>query len=353
MLSIPRRALTAVLLGGAVITPAIGAAGCTPAAVLGLRPGRVAGPVQVTLAIPAAALQLSAGQPALERVRVTLVKDAHVLTREQSLLAPPAQDEALFSFTFQQVYEGRWRVAGELVDAEGDTVYAGSATLYVARGQTSTVRLVLAACPAILRVNVDLTDYARESNVTAAGVRLKGSDSTTLRSARPSGALSWSFERERPAGTFDVQVLLYQQEGTLEFSSDWREGVALLPGKATGVTWRPGTGTAIVVGEVDLVPSPPSAVACRGLAAERQLEVAWTAPAEPDLAGYRVYLRPPGSTLRLKAEVGAGETQALLSDPDLPWETGGSAYVGVTAVDLAGQESLHAPVECTIPAPGA
>lgn len=340
---------------GLVATVGLGLAvvvsGCTPARLLGWEPGpgRPAGPVSVALTMPRSALDPTPGQPPPALVRVSLVKDARVLTQEQPVGGESGPADPAFTFSFERVYEGRWDVAGELVDAERDTIYAGSTRLYVSAGQTATVSLRLVARPATLRVQVDLTGYDRESLVTAAGVQLRGTAAATLRASRPGRELVWRFDRERPAGTYDVQLLLYQEDGTVEYSNEHR-GLVLLPGKVIPLSWRPEAGGAIVIGEVDWVPQPPAGVQCRALPQEQQLEVTWGAPAEEDLSGFRVYLRPPDGMLRLAAEVGAGAAQALVSDRDLPWGPGGSVYVGVTAVDLAGQESLHAPAECLIPA---
>lgn len=327
---------------------AVAAAGCTPARILGLQPSRPAGPLAVTLSVPLSAFTVAPGQAPPALVRVILVKDARVLTQEQPVEGLSGEGDPVYTFSFDRVYEGRWDVAGELVDTEGDTIYAGSTRLYVTAGETATVRLRLVARAATLRVQIDLTGYDRESLVTAAGVNLKGSVTATLRSSRPGQELIWQFDRERVAGTYDVQLLLYQQDGTVEFSKEY-QGVVLLPGKTTRLSWRPEAGGAIVIGEVDWAPGAPTILQCRALPQERQLEVTWAAPDDGDLAGFRIYVRPPEGSLRLRAEVGAGATQALVSDQDLPWGTGGSAYVGVTAVDLAGQESLHAPAECLIP----
>ena len=336
------------LVGAFWLGLALAVAGCTPARILGLHPGRPAGPLAVALSVPVSAFSPAAGQPAPALVRVSLVKDSRVLTQEQAVGDAPGGGDRVFTFSFERVYEGRWEVAGELIDAEGDAIYAGSTRLYVAAGQTATVNLRLVARPATLRVKIDLTGYDRANLVTAAGVYLSGSHSTTLRSSRPGQEPVWQFDRERTAGTYDVRLLLYQEDGTVEFSNEY-QGVVLLPGKVTALSWRPDAGGAIIIGEVDWAPAAPTGVTCRALPQEERLEVTWVAPAEDDLAGFRVYVRPPEGTLRLRAEAGAGATLALVEEPDLPWESGGSAYVGVTAVDLAGQESMHAPAECLIP----
>ncbi|HEY8498864.1 MAG TPA: fibronectin type III domain-containing protein [Limnochordales bacterium] len=340
-----RRGLGLALWLGA----AVAAAGCTPARILGLYPERPAGPVTVALTVPAAAFEPAAVPSPPSRLRVSLVKDARLLVQEQEVPSPAGGD-AVATFSFQTVYEGRWEVAGELLDAEGDAIYAGATRLYVAAGETAEARLRLVARPALLRTRIDLTGYDREALVTAAGVNLKGSATASLRASRPGRELVWEFDRQRTAGTYDLQVVLYQEDGTVEYSREY-QGVVLWPGKTTAVSWRPAAGSAVVVGEVDWVPAAPSGVRCRALPDQEALEVSWDAPGDRDLAGYRVYVRPPEGQLRLRAEVAAGTLQATVGDPDLPWLQGGTAYVGVAAVDLAGQESLHAPASCAIPAP--
>jgi len=66
-----------------------------------------------------------------------------------------------------------------------------------------------------------------------------------------------------------------------------------------------------------------------------QVELIWTANAEPDLAGYKVYRRDDGGPPRRIS-------QALVSTPifhDSSVELGHTYAYEVTAVDLAGNES--------------
>lgn len=337
------------LAAPALLALAVVLSGCWPARILGLRPERAAGPVAVSLAVPASAFETGPGQSPPATLRVSLVKDARLMVQERPLQAPEG-DEAVATFVFDQVYEGRWEVAGELLDAEGDAVYAGATRLYVTAGETATVRLTLAARPALLRTQIDLSGYDRQALVTAAGVHLKGPSTAYLKASRPGRDLVWSFDRERQPGTYDLRLVLYQDGGAIEYSREYT-GVVLLPGKTTALRWRPATGGAIVIGEIDWVPAAPGDVTCQVLPSEAALRVAWSPPPDPDVAGYRVYLRPPESSLRLAEEVTAGASQVTLADPTLPWRAGGAVYVGVTAVDLAGQESLHAPGWCEIPGP--
>lgn len=335
-----------ILSAMACIGLAAGAAGCTPARILGLHPARPAGPIAVAIGVPSQALEPAPGQAPPALVRVSLVKDAHVLVQERPVASGPAPGDPTFAFTFERVYEGRWEVAGELVDAEGDVTYSGSVRLYVAPGQATTVDLRLAARPATLRVRIDLSGYDRAAAVSAAGVKLAASTTAYLRESRPGTALAWEFDRQRAAGTYDLQVLLYDPEGCVEFSSE-RTTVALWPGKVTAVEWRPAAGgPVVIVGFVDWIPGAPAGVTCTPLPQERQVEVSWQPPADADLAGYRLYLRPPDGFLRLKQELPPGTTRARLADAELPWETGGTAHVAVGAVDLAGQAGLLAEAEC-------
>lgn len=337
------------LAATALLALAVALAGCSPARILGLRAERAAGPLTVSLAVPASAFEIGPGQSPPAILRVSLVKDSRLMVQEKGLQAPQG-DEAVATFVFDQVYEGRWEVAGELLDGEGDAIYAGATRLYVTAGETATVRLTLSARPALLRTEIDLSGYDREALVTAAGVHLKGPSNAYLKASRPGRDLVWSFDRERAPGTYDLRLVLYQEGGGIEYSQEYA-GIVLLPGKTTTLHWRPATGGAIVIGDIDWVPAAPGHVTCQVLHSEAAVLIAWSPPPDPDVAGYRVYLRPPEDFLRLEAEVTAGTSQVTLTDTALPWQSGGTVYVGVTAVDLAGQESLHAPAWCVIPAP--
>lgn len=325
-------------------------AGCRTWSVLPPPQAAQAGPLRIGVVVPAEATVDSRTQASLQVVRVTLAKDAYAFVQEQPLASTCPAGGCVHDFVFERVYEGTWDVVAQVIDGDGDTVYAGEARVTVLAGESAEADIHVVACPAILRVQVDLGGYADEPLITEAGVSVRSGTASTLRGARPGRALSWSFDRERQAGTYDLQVLLYRGDGKVQLSSPWKQGVALLPGKLVTVTWQPATGTLRVGAWVDLVPAPPAPVTCTSLPDRKALAVAWTPSGEPDVERYRIYVRSPGDGyVTLEMEALPPTREADVTPDGLPWLEGGTVYVGVSAVDAAGQESLHAPGTCTLP----
>ncbi|MBE3598894.1 MAG: hypothetical protein IMX02_08915 [Limnochordaceae bacterium] len=340
----------AVALGLVVAWLVMAVSGCRLLSSLVGRPSdREAGPMQVAVYVPAEALVSLPAQPPMDRVRVTLVKDAYVLSQQQPLSA--AAGEQTYSFRFDRVYEGTWDVGAEVLDVEGDVPYGGYASVTIVAGGQAEVDVRAVARPATLRVSIDLAGYPEQGLVTGAGITLKRETSSTLQQARPGDALTWQFQRERLPGTYDARVALYRADGAVQLTSPWRHGLVLLPGKLTALHWSPAAGTLSVNAVVDGIPLPPDPVTCQPLPAERLLRVGWTPCGEPDVQGHRIYVRLPGDVpLRMVGDVPLPARSADIQLDGLPWDRDADVYVGVTAVDAIGQESLHAAGLCSFDA---
>lgn len=124
-----------------VIVLALVAAGCrSPFPRLGHATGQMA----LTAAIPAA----TAAAP--YEVHVTLTQDRHRVEERH-----PVTGEQI-AITLDNLYIGRWHVEVVLLDQEGDEIYAGTGSVYVAQDQTTSVHIPLSPRPGTLALTVDV-----------------------------------------------------------------------------------------------------------------------------------------------------------------------------------------------------
>ncbi|HEY8418044.1 MAG TPA: hypothetical protein VIK93_08430 [Limnochordales bacterium] len=325
-----------VLVAAAAV--AILVAGCS-APFPELKPAAT-GQMAITASVPAAAA-LAAGH----EVEVSLTQDKHQVQARR-----PVNGET-FSITLDNLYIGRWEVKVIVWDPEGDAVYAGSGSVWIREGQTTTVQVPLMPKEGTLDLTIDIAGLPLEQESYKA--RLHVSPGETYNLDRIEGTAQFKANVRLAPGSYDFKVDFYTDSFhsyKLIYTGYWMP-FAVAPGKTVTLYWRPGTGAV----EVEAAPAgpPPAPAALSATWLDGAVLLEWSAVTDGSVTAYRVYRRV-GYLARyeLVMEVDAANTWAVDTPPaaeDAP-DTGlGLSYV-VTAVNAAGFESLRSP-EAQLPFP--
>lgn len=290
------------------------------------------------MAVMALVPETLVAQAAAHEVEVSLTQDRHQIHERRPL------NGETFSLTLDNVYVGRWQVNVAIRDAEGDTIYAGSGSVWVSENETTTVQVPLTPQPGALKLTIDIGGLPLEQEAFKARLHLSPGDTHNL--DRVEGTALFEANVAVQPGSYDFKVDFYTDSfhaHKIIYSGYWMP-LSVTPGKTVTLYWRPGTGAVVIDAGPDGPPPAPAALSAQWTDDGVLLE--WPGVPADNITAYRVYRRV-GLLARyeLVAEVDAATTSVLDTPPVLEEEplTGPGLYYVVTALNGAGYESLRSP----------
>lgn len=263
-------------------------------------------------------------------VTATLTKD------QQRLIIPLALTDGIARGSHESVLIGKWDVAVEVRDADGDTPYAGKSSVVVRPNETTAATVSLEPKAGTLVLTVDVAGLDLEGPTQRARVTLSPGGYTSFERIPNTTLLQVS--KDLAPGTYDAKVTLYGDSylaGDRLYESEWFP-VTIWPGKTHALSWSPQTGRVDIDTRIITIPAAPASLAATPT--ENGILLTWDPVFQSSIDRYLVYSRTDiFDPFKILGEVPASET-SFTHEVTAPWPNTRMRYV-VTALGTSGYES--------------